>query len=191
MKQSIGAKTLAVPTPVWLVGTFDKYEKPNIMTAAWGGICCSRPPCIQISLRKATYTHGNIMKRKSFTVNIPGDEHWREADYAGIISGRDSDKITDLEWSVVKSNLVDAPYIDQCKLIIECRLKETIELGLHTMFVGEIMDVKVDPEVITDKQPDISKIRPVIFSPGERYYFSIGDKLSKAFQQRTLPKKKV
>ena len=187
MKQSIGAKTLAIPTPVWLVGTFDENEKPNIMTAAWGGICCSRPPCIQISLRKATYSHSNIMKRKSFTINIPSDRHWRESDYVGIVSGRDTDKITDLEWSVVKSDLVDAPYIDQCKLIIECRLKEIIELGLHTMFVGEIMDVKVDQEVINDGKPDIKKIKPIIFSPGERCYFSIGDKLSKAFQQKRIP----
>jgi hypothetical protein len=35
MKQSIGAKTLAMPTPVWLVGTYDAKGKPNIMTAVW------------------------------------------------------------------------------------------------------------------------------------------------------------
>jgi flavin reductase (DIM6/NTAB) family NADH-FMN oxidoreductase RutF len=188
MKQSLGAKTLAVPTPVWLVGTFDEDERPNIMTAAWGGICCSRPPCVQVSLREATYSHGNIKKRKSFTINIPSDEYWREADYAGIVSGRDFDKITDLEWSVVKSGLVDAPYIDQCRLVIECRLKKTVELGLHTMFIGEIMDVKADLDAITDGKPDISRISPIIFSPGESGYFSIGGKLSKAFQQRSPPR---
>ena len=35
MKKSLGAKTLAFPTPVWLVGTYDKDGKANIMTAAW------------------------------------------------------------------------------------------------------------------------------------------------------------
>ena len=74
MKKSLGAKTLAVPTPVWLVGSYNENDKPNIMTVAWGGICCSRPPCIQVSLRAATYTHGNIKNRKAFTVSIPSSE---------------------------------------------------------------------------------------------------------------------
>jgi flavin reductase (DIM6/NTAB) family NADH-FMN oxidoreductase RutF len=38
------------------------------MTVVWGGICCSEPPSIAISLRKAAYTDGNIVKKKAFTV---------------------------------------------------------------------------------------------------------------------------
>ena len=56
MKRSLGAKTLLFPTPVLLVGTYDQAGKPNLMTAAWGGVCCSKPPCVAVSLRKATYT---------------------------------------------------------------------------------------------------------------------------------------
>ena len=72
-KKSLGAKTL-LPTPVWIIGSYDSVGKPNMMTAAWVGICCSRPPCVTISLRKATYTYGNIMKRKAYTVNLPSEE---------------------------------------------------------------------------------------------------------------------
>lgn len=187
MKQSLGAKTLAVPSPVWLVGTYDENGKPNEMTAAWGGICCSRPPCLQVSLRAATYTHGNIMKRKAFTVSIPSEEQWKEADYIGIVSGRDTDKITDLRWTVVDSELVDAPYLKECGMVIECRLKETVELGLHTLFVGEIIDVKADEAHLTDGKPDIQKIKPIIFSSGNSGYFSVGKKIADAFKQKTSP----
>ena len=68
MKKSLGPKTLIYPTPVWVVGTYDKEGKPNVMTIAWGGICCSKPPCVAISLRKATYSYGNIVERKAFTL---------------------------------------------------------------------------------------------------------------------------
>ncbi|MEA3231080.1 MAG: flavin reductase, partial [Thermodesulfobacteriota bacterium] len=70
MKKSFGAKTLAYPTPVWCVGSYDKQGKPNVMTIAWGGICCSKPPAVTISLRKATYTYCNIMDRKAYTISI-------------------------------------------------------------------------------------------------------------------------
>ena len=93
MKESLGAKTLVYPAPVFVVGTYDKEGKPNVMTAAWGGICCSRPPCVSVSLRKATYSYGNIMERKAFTINIPSEAHVKVADYFGIASGKDVDKL--------------------------------------------------------------------------------------------------
>ena len=46
MKRSLGAKTLIYPTPTWIVGSYDKQGRPNGTTAAWGGICCSDPPCL-------------------------------------------------------------------------------------------------------------------------------------------------
>ena len=61
MKKSLGAETLAFPTPAWVVGTYDDENKPNAMTAAWAGICCSKPPCVAVSLRKSTYSSGNIV----------------------------------------------------------------------------------------------------------------------------------
>ena len=63
-KVSVGAKTLLYPTPVVLVGTYDAAGAPNIMVAAWAGICCSRPPCVAVSLRAATYSHGAIVARQ-------------------------------------------------------------------------------------------------------------------------------
>ena len=68
MKKSLGAKTLVYPLPVWVVGTYDKESKSNVATIAWGGICCSDPPCVAISLRKATYSYGNIVEHKAFTI---------------------------------------------------------------------------------------------------------------------------
>ena len=56
MKKSLGAKALVFTTPTWIIGTYDKNGKPNGATVAWGGIVCSKPPCVGISLRKATYS---------------------------------------------------------------------------------------------------------------------------------------
>jgi flavin reductase (DIM6/NTAB) family NADH-FMN oxidoreductase RutF len=69
MKKSIGAKTILYPAPVLIVGTYYKNGNPNAMTAAWGGICCSSPPCVTISLRKATYSYSNIVLNKAYTLN--------------------------------------------------------------------------------------------------------------------------
>jgi len=188
MKISIGAGTLALPSPVWVVGTFDVEGKPNMMTAAWGGICCSRPPCVYVSLREATYSHGSIVNRKAYTVSIPGEGHWRVADYAGTASGRDTDKFEDTSLTPVSSDAVDAPYVGEFPLVLECRLKETVELGLHTMFVGEIVGVKAEQDALTNDRPDIQKIRPILFGSGDRGYHGVGPRIADAFTVRTSPR---
>jgi len=182
MKQSIGAKTLAMPTPVWLVGTYDADGKPNIMTIAWGGICCSKPPCVTISLRKATHSFASIEARQAFTVSIPSANQAKEADYVGTVSGRITDKFAACNWHPVRSELVDAPYVDEAPLVLECRLLHSLELGLHTQFVGEIVDVKADLSVMGERgYPDIEKVKPMIWDPAHQGYYSIGTFLGKAW----------
>ncbi len=180
MKKSIGAKTLVYPTPIFVVGTYDRAGKPNVMTAAWAGICCSVPPCVAVSLRKATYTYGNIMERKAFTVSIPSEDYVKEADYFGIASGRDEDKFAKSGLTPERSDLVDAPFVKEFPLVLECRLLHHIEIGLHTQFIGEILDVKSDA-IGEGGLPDIEKVRPILFSPETRKYHAVGRYLGKAF----------
>jgi flavin reductase (DIM6/NTAB) family NADH-FMN oxidoreductase RutF len=156
--------------------------KPNAMTAAWAGICCSNPPCISVSLRKATYSYAGIVENKAFTVSIPSEDYVKEADYFGIASGRDEDKFVSTCLTPVRSELVPAPYVGEFPVIIECKLLHTLEIGLHTLFVGEILDIKAEESVIDEKgNPDIEKVRPVIYGTGNRSYYSIGCNLGKAF----------
>lgn len=182
MKQSLGAKTLLFPTPVLMVGTYDQAGKPNLMNAAWGGICCSQPPCVAVSLRKATYTHAAIVERKAFTVGIACEARMVEADYVGIASGRDVDKFTATGLTPVKSELVDAPYAAEFPVVLECRLLRIVEIGLHTQFIGEIVDVKADQAVLgNDGLPDITKIKPLVFDTAHKGYHGVGPSLGKAF----------
>ncbi|HEY4759204.1 MAG TPA: flavin reductase family protein, partial [Thermoguttaceae bacterium] len=166
MKKSLGAETLIYPTPTWVIGTYDKNGKANVITVSWAGICCSQPPCVAVSLRKATYSYGNIVQRKAFTVSVPSIDHAMETDFFGIASGRDVDKFAAAKLTPVKSELVDAPYVQEFPLVLECKLLHTIEIGLHTQFIGQIMDVKADENVLgSDGLPDMNKVRPFVFAP--------------------------
>jgi flavin reductase (DIM6/NTAB) family NADH-FMN oxidoreductase RutF len=182
MKKSLGAKTLAIPTPVWVVGSYDSQGKPNMMTIAWGGICCSQPPCVAISLRKATYTYGCIKERKAYTINIPSAAMAKEVDYVGTTSGKNVDKFALTKLTPVRSGLVDAPFIEEFPLVIECRVLHTLEIGLHTQFIGEIMDIKAEESVLGEHgMADILKVKPLVFDTGQGAYHGIGERIGKAF----------
>ncbi len=67
-------------------------------------------------------------------------------------------------------------------MTLECKLLHTFEIGLHTQFIGEIIDVKVDEAVLNnDGMPDIQKVNPIIYASSCQTYHAIGDKLGDAF----------
>jgi flavin reductase (DIM6/NTAB) family NADH-FMN oxidoreductase RutF len=187
MKKSLGAKTILHPHPVLVVGTYDEEDKPNLMTVAWGGICCSKPPAVAISVREATKTYHNIRHHGAFTVNIPSFRHAREADFVGMVSGRNEEKFARTGLTAVKSALVHAPYVEEFPLVLECKVIQTNEIGLHTQFVGEILDVKADESVLgANGMPDILKVKPMLFATGNQAYYSVGEFLAKAFTVKDL-----
>ncbi len=199
MKESLGPRTLGFPTPVFIVGSYDSGGNPNIMSAAAAGMCCFVPPCIYVSLREATYTYHNIMKRKAFTVSIPPEKYVVESDYFGLASGKKVDKFEVSGLTPVKSELVDAPYVNEFPVVLECKLKETVNLGSHTMFIGEVLDLKADGKVLIDitsksgkklSRIDPKKFLPIIFDMSTRNYYKPGEKIGDGFSDGTKLLKK-
>ena len=182
MKHSLGAKTIIYPTPVLVIGSYNRDGSANAMTAAWGGIACSKPPCVSISLRAATASHGNIKEHQAFTISLPGETNAAQADYFGLVSGRDHDKFADLGVTAVRSELVDAPYVGEFPLVLECKVVAVHELGIHTQFIGEILDVKADESVLAeDGSIDLALLKPILFAMGEQCYYGVGERVGKAY----------
>ncbi len=182
MKKSLGARTLLFPTPVLIVGSYDAKGVPNMMNAAWGGIASSEPPCVTVSIRKHRKTYENILLTKAFTVSVPSEKYMKEADYVGIVSGKAEDKFKATGLTPFKSDVVNAPYVAEFPLVLECVLKETHDLGAHTQFIGEIKDVKADETVLNAKGfPDPDKMKAFMFDPCTGGYYATGRFLGQAF----------
>jgi len=183
MKVQLPPNTIVLPSPVLIIGTYGADGRPNIMNAAWGGVASSKPLYISVSIREATLTWHNIMATKAFTVNFPSEKYFREADYAGIVSGRDFDKFSEAGLTPEKSALVNAPVVKEFPYALECALAKQFDLGLHTMFIGEVLGMTADSGVLNEKQlPDIEKVRPIAWgSFGSMAYYAVGAKLGVAF----------
>jgi flavin reductase (DIM6/NTAB) family NADH-FMN oxidoreductase RutF len=137
---------------------------------------------VAVSLRKATYSYASILERKAFTISIPSEKHVKEADYFGLVSGRSIDKFAATKLTAVRSKLVDAPYVKEFPLVLECKLVHVVELGLHTQFVGEVMDAKIDEGIVGDGGAiDVKKLKPLVFMPDTQDYYGIGNYIGKVF----------
>ncbi len=169
-KKSIGVRSEVYPKPAFVIGSYDEDGTPNIMTAAWAGICNSDPLSIAVSMRPATYSYENVTKSKSFTVNVPSSEMARYVDYAGRFSGRDVNKFEETGLTPVKGEFVNAPYVKEFPIVIECELREYHDLGSHRQFIGKVIDVKVDEAILNaEGRVDVNLLNPLIYGGG-RYY---------------------
>ncbi len=179
---SIGPRPFAGLAPVFWVGTYDSRNRANIMTAAMGGLCCLHPPCLSVSVDTSSWTHGAISERRAFTVSIPDQSLVREFDFCGLVSGRDEDKFSALGLTPGVGEHVDAPYVEECPVVIELLLRHSLPLGSHTQFVGEIMDVKIRPECLnSDLVPEPEALRSFCFYPMSGEYYDLGRFLARAF----------
>jgi len=189
--KSLGSSTAAFPTPTWVVATYDKNEHANAMTAAWGGVANSDPAAVFVAIRPDRYTYENILIKREFTICIPSEKHAKEADYLGIESGRDTDKIGNAGLTAVKAEKVNAPYIAEFPMHLECKLTDRMNLGSHFVIIGKIVDVKAWEEILDHKGSiEIQKLKPIIYSPTDRSYYGVGEEIGSAFSIGKELKKK-
>ena len=128
---------------------------------------------LSISVRPQTYSHGLLTRTREFVVNIPGSERLKEMDLCGMVSGRDQDKFALTGLTPLPASKVQAPLIQECPVNIECRVSRIINLGLHDMFIGEILTVQVDESVLDEKgHIDVGKMEPVAYAA--RQYWALG-----------------
>ena len=164
------------PCPVVLVTCVDSDGKPNIITLAWAGVVCSDPPVLGLGIRPHRHSYGLIEDAGEFVVNIPTTEILEETDFCGMVSGRDVDKFSETGLTAEPAKEVKPPLIRECPVNIECVLKKKIPLGVHHLFLGEVVRVHVDQDVL-DKNGriDFTKVSPFVYNQGE--YWSLYQKI--------------
>ncbi|NHK30629.1 MAG: flavin reductase family protein [Asgard group archaeon] len=158
------------PTPAALVSAYDDKGKPNAMTAAWITNICAEPPAVVVGIRDSRYTYELIDKCGCFGVNIPSVKIAKEADYFGVVSGRDVDKFKETGLTVFKGKEVNVPLIEECPINVECKVIKKIKIGTHYAFFGEVLKVYYDESMLDEKgSPDLLLANALAYGTA-RYY---------------------
>ena len=106
---------------------------------------------LSISVRPERLSYEYIKETMEFTVNLPSSDMTRAVDYCGVRPGRKFDKIKEMNFTMVEGTNVDVPYINECPISIECKVKSIIPLGTHDLFIAEVVGSYVDKDLIDEK----------------------------------------
>jgi flavin reductase (DIM6/NTAB) family NADH-FMN oxidoreductase RutF len=189
-KREFGPQPWIFPNPTVLVGTVFN-GKEDFAPYAWCGIAGGEPPVITIGVRHQRHTLKGIMQNRTFSVNIPSTDLITETDYCGMVSGAQADKVKDCSFKVFYGTLATAPLIEQCPVNLECEVMHMLNIGVHMLVAGKVVQTHVDENCLTEDQPDIMKIKPFVYSRGQAArYNAIGEVIGQAFDAGKKLKKR-
>lgn len=181
--------TMIYPLPAVMISCGETEDEYNIITISWTGTICSNPPMCYISVRPERHSYEIIKRTGEFVINLTNEDLARATDWCGVRSGKDFNKFKEMKLTALKGEKVNAPYIAESPLIIECKVKDIIPLGSHDMFISEVVNVQADARFIDPKTDkfDLEKAKLIAYSHG--HYHKLGEEIGKFGW--TVRKKKV
>ena len=171
------AGTLEAPLPAVMVSVGD-MENSNIITVAWTGILSSDPPRTYISVRPSRFSHGILMEKKEFVINLTNEALALATDYVGVYTGAKVDKFEKCGLTKAESHAVSAPTIAEAPVSLECKVFDVIHSGTHDIFMADIVNVSCDERLLDEKgRICFERAKLIAYSHGE--YYALGRKLGK------------
>ncbi|PWM69051.1 MAG: flavin oxidoreductase [Eubacteriales Family XIII. Incertae Sedis bacterium] len=187
MRKNLGEGSYVFPMPVFIIGTYDENGVPDAMNAGWGGITGREE--ITLAISSAHKTAKNIQKKKAFTVSIGTTEHVVSCDYVGLVSANDvPDKLETAGFHTFKSEMVDAPLIEELPFALECELIEYNPE--NNKLRARIVNICADEEILDENgNIDLTKFHPIVYDSPNNGYYAVGEKIGEAFKSGLALKK--
>lgn len=169
--------TMVYPAPAVLVSCGTDRSSSNLITVAWTGTICTNPPMLSISIRPERHSYELIRRDMQFTVNLTTAAMAQATDWCGVRSGRDYDKWTKTGLTPVPGVNNRCFYVKESPLVIECRVKQEIDLGSHHMFIADVLSILADEQFIAPDTGAFDMAAAGLMAYVHGGYYSLGEKL--------------
>ena len=188
MRKKLNITEGIFPMPVLMVATYNEDGSVNVMNAAWGTM--QERGNVALNLSEPHKTVKNIKARGAFTVSIADAAHVVEADYFGVESGnRVPNKFENSGLTASKSEMVDAPVINEFPLCLECEFIEYQDGEYGCGVIGKVVNVTADEKVMVGDQVDMSLVNAIAFDPYTHGYYKVTERVGEAFKDGLQLKK--
>jgi len=135
--------TWKIPNALALVGSRAAEER-NAMTTSWITQLSMEPVLIGVGVDNSAVTHRLITDGGAFTVNLWDADDTRvfvkfskPATYEATTEG------ATLNGRAVRESTTGAPIFDEAIAWVDCEVRQQIDLGTHTLFIGEVVDAAI------------------------------------------------
>jgi flavin reductase (DIM6/NTAB) family NADH-FMN oxidoreductase RutF len=180
MRKNFGIKSFCYPEAVFVIGTYNQDSTPNAMTAAWAGIYDTNQIFVSLSDH---LTCENFKKTKELTISFGTKDYVEACDYVGIVSGnKEPNKVSKCGLTAKRSEFVNAPYFEELKVSLDCKVNTILENSDGIKLVCDIVNISADESILTNGLIDPKKLEPLMYDSINNRYYTIGEYVADAFK---------
>ena len=188
MRKKLNLTEGIFPMPVLMVAAYNEDGSVNVMNAAWGTM--QERGNVALNLTESHKTVENIKARGAFTVSIADAAHVVEADYFGVVSGNnEKNKFENSGLTATKSDIIDAPIINEFPLCMECEFIEYQSNEFGCGVIGKVVNITADESVMKGDNVDMSLVNAIAFDPYTHGYYKVAERVGEAFKDGLKLKK--
>lgn len=184
-KRELKLRAVVAPTETVIVSAYDENGKADACTLAFYMVSSHVPPCVTIGINatQKRKTLEDILETKAFVLGFPGADQVREADYIGVESGYNADKLENAGFTVSKARTVNAPVINELRLSLECEVVHTVTVGSHMLLTGEVKNILAEESILNENgRVLLDRLDPLIYDEEQGQYLSLGGQVADAFR---------
>ena len=141
------AQKLTAPAPFGLIGTKKENGDTNLMAISWWTYLTNHPPMIGVCLSNKGLSGTLIKQNREFTLSIVGEDLKESGLKCGQCSGRTTDKPRTFGIDLEPSSSVAPAHVSGARVVYECTLSNSVEVGDHTLYIGEVVATYGDENV--------------------------------------------
>jgi flavin reductase (DIM6/NTAB) family NADH-FMN oxidoreductase RutF len=179
-KVEVTTRSIIPVRPILIVGANVEYKADFVAIGA-GGMLSEDPPTVAIPFRHMRYSLKGTLENRTFSVNIPSIDMVKEADYCGLVSGKDNDKVQDCRFKVFYGKLKTAPMIEQFPINFECKLLHMIGTVTHAVVIGQVVGTYISGEYLKEGKLDTDKFVQLLWYKDSGQYVAAGKPVGQAF----------
>ena len=179
MKKEIKKAPGIFPMPVLMIGTYNEDGSVDVMNAAWG--MAQSMKNLKLCLTETHKTVKNMKRTMACTVALGTKDLMTESDYLGIVSANDvADKFEKTGLHAIKSEIIDAPIIEEYPICMECKVIDFEEDGT----LVEVLNIQAEEKYINeDGTLKLGEMGIIAYDPYGHGYYEVGGKVGNAFEE--------
>ena len=157
------AQALAALTTGIYVLTVGAGTRQHGMSSSWATQVSGDPLLIMAAVDRQHFTHSMIVASSAFALNIVGQQSKHLEDYFYSARSRHPDNLAPFRLT---TGATGTPLLQEALAWLDCRLVSTHVAGDHTLFVGEVVEARMqasDPPLTSHDLPYIYLGGKVLF----------------------------
>ena len=191
-KKELKLHAVISPTETVIVSAYDETGNAQACTLAFYMVSSHKPPCVTVAINatQKRKTLKSLLEQKAFVLGFPCAGQAKEADYLGVESGYNADKLKNIGFTTSEAKTVHAPIINELLLSLECEVIHTVTVGSHMQVTGEVRRIVADESILNENDKVVlEKLDPLIYDEEQFRYLGLGEVISDAFKPGAAMKK--